>query len=402
MKIFFSKVKVWLTNFRVILIIYLLLAIFASLQSYFGDLKPMVYGERLYTEYNNYVIFKYSFFHLIELKDLYAAWPDECGDLYKYSPAFAMFFAPFAILPDYLGLSLFNILNALVLFFAFKNLSGFDKNRKSYMLWFVMIEMMTSIQNSQTNALIAGLIIFAFVFLEKEKIALGTLFIVLTVFIKLFGIVAFVLFLFSPKKIKFIAWSALWTIILLIIPLIAIPVKQLLFLYQSWGDLLANDHSASLGFSVMGWLHTWFGLDLNKTLVMLTGAVLFMVPFVRYKKYSEYGFRISILASILIWIIIFNHKAESPTFVISMAGMAIWLFGKNLNLHNKTIVFVSLIFTSLTTTDLFPAFVRQQYLYPYIVKAVPSIFIWFWIIYENTFIKHLRQTGISRSENIKS
>jgi hypothetical protein len=387
MKAFFLKVSSWLVNYKVLFVLFIILAIFASLQSYFGDLKPMIYGENLYTQYNNYVIFKYSFFHLIDLKDLYCDYPSECGDLYKYSPVFALIFAPFAAMPDYIGLCLFNILNALILFFAIKNLPGFGENKKVYMLWFVLVEMMTSMQNSQTNALIAGLLIWSFVFLEKDKIALGTLFIVFTVFVKLFGIVAFVLFLIYPKKIKFILYSALWTLIFGLIPLIVVPLDQLILLYKSWGNLLVMDHTISVSFSVMKLLKIWFGLNLNNTLVVLAGAILFMIPFLDYKKYRLFGFRISVLASILIWIVIFNHKTESPTFVIAMAGMAIWFFGKELSPINIVLIFTTLLFTSATTTDLFPSFIRHQYFYPYLVKAVPSILVWFWVVFEMTFNK---------------
>jgi hypothetical protein len=38
--------------------------------------------------------------------------------LYKYSPAFALFMAPFAMLSDFFGLPLWNLLNALVLLSA--------------------------------------------------------------------------------------------------------------------------------------------------------------------------------------------------------------------------------------------------------------------------------------------
>src|SRR5580658_9739822 len=41
------------------------------------------------TYYNNYVIFKYSFFHLIDGKNLYGIYPDDHWDLFKYSPTFA-------------------------------------------------------------------------------------------------------------------------------------------------------------------------------------------------------------------------------------------------------------------------------------------------------------------------
>src|SRR5688572_21073146 len=100
----------FLVNQKYLLILFLGVAIFASLQSYFGGIKSFVEGGRLYTTYNNYIIFKQSFFHLIESKDLYDSFVEEQGDLFKYSPAFALIFGILAILPDVLGLSLWNIL----------------------------------------------------------------------------------------------------------------------------------------------------------------------------------------------------------------------------------------------------------------------------------------------------
>ena len=43
-----------------------------------------------YTHYNNYIIFKQSYFHLIENKDLYTLYPNEHWDYYKYSPTFSL------------------------------------------------------------------------------------------------------------------------------------------------------------------------------------------------------------------------------------------------------------------------------------------------------------------------
>ena len=51
-----------------------------------------------------YLIFKQSFFHLIEGKDLFILYPQEHWDLYKYSPTFSLLMAPLAILPDVVGL----------------------------------------------------------------------------------------------------------------------------------------------------------------------------------------------------------------------------------------------------------------------------------------------------------
>jgi hypothetical protein len=38
------------------------------------------------------------------------------------------------------------------------------------------------------------------------------------------------------------------------------------------------------------------------------------------------------------------------------------------------------VFTSLSSTDLFPAFVRREIIYPYVVKIFPLILIWIKLI----------------------
>ena len=67
---------------------------------------------------NNFVIFRWSFLNLASGADMYAAQPQHHADLYKYSPSFAVLFAPFALIPFALSLALWDALNALLLFFA--------------------------------------------------------------------------------------------------------------------------------------------------------------------------------------------------------------------------------------------------------------------------------------------
>ena len=55
------------------------------------------------THYNNYKIFKESYFHLIQNKDLYQLYPAEHFDYFKYSPTFSLLMAPIAYLPDLAG-----------------------------------------------------------------------------------------------------------------------------------------------------------------------------------------------------------------------------------------------------------------------------------------------------------
>lgn len=371
----------WLTPNRIALL-YGIAFILASVAQYF---KPQT-GE--YTNYNNYIIFKQAFFHLLDGKDLYIMYPAECWDLFKYSPAFALFMGVFAWLPDIAGLTLWNLLNAMVLWFGFATLPKATNKQKTFMLLFVFIELLTSIQNAQSNGLIAGLILLAFNKLEGGYVRWSSLFITLTVFIKLFGLVAFALFLLYKQKPKFILWSITWTLLLLVLPIVVSGYDGLAAQYQSWWKMLKQDHSASVGLSVMGWLQTWFGYNGSKTLITLAGVVLFCLPLIKVQQYGDYTFRLLLTASVLLWVIIFNHKAESPTFVIAIAGAALWYFMQPKNTAALVLIVLAFVFTSLSPTDLFPPPVRKQFIEPYVLKAVPCIFIWGVLIYQMMFKKY--------------
>ena len=395
-----SAVNRFLVNQKYLLILFLGVAIFASLQSYFGALKTFVEGGRLYTTYNNYIIFKQSFFHLIESKDLYAEFVEEQGDLFKYSPAFALIFGVLAILPDVLGLSLWNILNAAVLFYSVYYLPRIDLRTKGLILVFVIVEMLTSVQNEQSNALIAGLFLFTFGFLERGKYWLASFCLISTIFIKLFGIVGLALFLLYPNKFKLTYTSAVWVIVFTALPLLVVDMDQFIFLYKSWANLLSNDHSISDGLSVIGWLKTWFHWDVNKTYVSVAGMILFCIPLLRIKQYSNFTFRILLLASIMIWVVIFNHRAESPTFIIAITGVALWYYAQQQKPENYVLLVLAFVFTALSPTDLFPRFIRNEWMRPYVVKAVPCILIWAKITYDLLFVRLMARSEVEVSKTL--
>lgn len=377
-----------ISNYKVILVIVLLFAIFASLQSFMPKVKTFDAEGIHYTHYNNYIIFKQSFVHLSENKDLYILYPEEQWDLYKYSPAFSLFFGVFAIFPDVIGLNLWNILNALILMFAIYYLPKFTVTQKGLIIIICLIELMTSLQNEQSNGMVAGLLILAFGLLEKRHYLTATFCIVFSIYIKLFGIVGLALLLFYPQKWKLALYTAAWTVVLFFIPLVMVDFNQLKFLYSSWGQMLKEDHTASYGFSVMGWINAWFRVDINKTLVALAGAVVFLIPLVRIKLYQNYMFRLLTLCSVLIWVIIFNHKAESPTFIIAMSGVAIWFISGKKSTLNIILFVLAFIFTSLSPTDIFPRSLRETYVIPYSLKVFPCILIWAKLIYDMIVMKN--------------
>lgn len=332
----------------------------------------------VYTHYNNFLIFRASFYHLIENQNLYQHYIHEYYDLYKYSPTFAVLMAPIAVLPAKVGLFAWNLLNALVLFFAFMKFPSFKQKQVLSAFAFVLIELITSLQNTQSNALMAGLIMLGFISLERDKPWIASLFIVLTVFIKIFGLVALVIFIFYPKKIRnslIILW---WFIILGVLPLLVISPSGLLGQYQNWMAVLNADASVYSGLSVMSWLYTWFGLETGKNVIVLAGALLLLLPLVKTSSWKHLSFRMFFFSSIMVWMVVFNHMAESPTFIIAVSGVAVWFFSKEKKSW-PDIVLLALVFlfTILSPTDIFPSMVRKNLVEPYVLKAVPCIFVWF-------------------------
>jgi hypothetical protein len=381
-----ERLKSIVSNKKILLLLFVLAALVASVQSLIGT-KTYHEDGLEYNRYNNYTIFEKSFEHLKNNKDLYILYPEEHWDLFKYTPSFSVFFGFFSILPDWLGLTLWNLLNVLVLAYSIYYVPKLGNYQKGIILLIILIELVTSIQSEQSNALIAGLIIFAFGFLERDKAVWAVLMIVFSMFIKLFGIVAFAIFLFYPKKLKSIVYAILWIGILFFIPLFFVDWEQFIELYASYFNLLLNDHDASYGFSVMGWIHSWFSIDVNKNMVVAAGVILFLIPLFRIKMYKEFMFKYLLVCSVLLWIVIFNHKAESPTFIIAMSGVALWFVKSEKNVFNIVLFVGAFILTSLSPTDIFPRYLREEFVNPYNLKAFPCILIWFKIIYDMISLK---------------
>ena len=388
-----KKLFTFFTDTKFLIALYVITAIIISLIQFYQGEK--VFEGRSYTHYNNYVIFKNAYSHFINFQNPYQLWPDKQWDLYKYSPTFALLMYPLNLLPDVIGLLIWNLLNACILFIAIMQLKNFDSKIKSIILLFVLPELIISLQNSQSNGLMAGLLIIAFNLLESQKFKFATLLITLTVFIKIFGAVAFIICLLYRERWKSAVAAVLWIILLLLLPAIFIGFQQLKIDYLYWFEMLKNDHSVSIGLSVNGFLKTWFNYTAPKLAVMIAGLLLLLIPLIRTTLYDNINFKILMLANTMIWMVIFNHKAESPTFVIAIAGAAIWYFSNSHSKLNLTLLVLAFIMSSLSPTDLFPKYVRDHFINPYVLKAVPFILIWLKIEFELFTMKSKNQQLIN-------
>ncbi|MEQ9063640.1 MAG: glycosyltransferase family 87 protein [Vicingaceae bacterium] len=341
----------------------------------------------LHSKINNYLIFKNSFGILAEGGNLYDYHKDLHFDLYKYSPAFAMAMAPLYFLPDWLGLSIWNLLNFLCLYFGLKILPGLSEKKVLIIIGIGLLELLGSIMNEQSNGLMAGMIILSLALMENKKTfwALGIL--VISVYVKLFSIVFLSILLFYPNFLKNVGYALIWFVFLAIIPAIIIGTDQLIALYKSWAYLLANDHQMSQGYSLMGILNSWFGYFPNKLYLLICGLVLAILPLFRYGRFSSRLFRYKFVAMLLAWVIVFNHKSESPTFIIAMTGIGLWYVIDKQKAWRSYFLLFALFAVSIAFSDAMPKLIREAFFYKYSMKALPCVVFLVIVLWELTFTR---------------
>ncbi len=340
--------------------------------------------------YNNYKIFKYSFLHTLDAKPLYEEYPLEYGDSNHYGPVFALVIAPFALLPDAIGASLWNMANALVLCLGFYSLP-LPLRTRSLIALICAHEALVALLSFQFNVGLTGLIMLSFSYLAGQKEAKSAFVIALGTLVKLYGIVGLAFFFFSRNKWKFIFSGLMFLAILLILPVVLASPEFVIRSYSDWYVSLAekNMHNTSLtsmqDISLMGIVRRALQDSSIPNLPFLAaGLLLFLLPYTRIDQYKHMAFRLMLLASVLIFTVIFSSGSESPTYIIAFAGVAIW-FMIQPSPGNRGIIFLFLfafILTSLSPSDLFPKFIRNNYIRPYSLKALPCVLIWFSIIYQ--------------------
>ena len=377
MKAYFSK-----NLFSIVIVLTLAITIAITFQKISAPVNTSDLSPK--TAYNNYLIFKSAGAHLLEGKDLYQLYPEDHFDYYKYSPVFALLMCPFNVLPNWLGLLFWNLLNVFVLVFAISRLPQLSNLNKAGILLIGLFEQIGATMNSQSNLLMVGFMILTVTSLEKEKPFWAALFLMASAYIKVFSLIIGVFFLFYQKKGKFILSCVFWFMLFALLPIVVTGWKYLFSVYQSWWVLLQSDFDSSTGYSVAGILFKWFHWEPQKMAITLAGTFLFLIPLFRVNNYHKLQYRMLYLANALIWVIIFNHKAESPTFIIAMTGIAICFFYDDRSTLSWVLLISSILLVSIVYSDAVPTDIRNSIFHQYVIKAFPCIVIWLYITYKIT------------------
>lgn len=357
-------------DYRFIFGVYAVLVLIANVQTVW------LFGS------NNYKIFYYSLKHLLAGKSLYALYPAEYLDHYHYAPTFAALFAPVFALPYSVGLFIWHFLFAGVWLYAIAQMP-FTRGQKVFAYWFAMHELFTALVNSQTNPLIAAIPLLAFLNFEKRQPVWAAFLIVLGFNIKIYSLVAASLFLLYPQKGRFLAYSVGWGVGLGLLPLLLTSPAKLFWQYELWVRqlLVKSDGDKWVNTSIHRLVHTFISPDLPTAVIIGAGVVLFCTVYVHRRKFEQRSFRLRLLASALIFQVIFNPVSESPTYITAVTGVLCWWFASPQTLLDRLLLLGCFVLTVLSPSDIFPTYLRERFVLPYVLKALPCVLIWFRIIY---------------------
>lgn len=184
-------------------------------------------------QHNNFEIFRGVYWHTVQGTSLYEAYPKEYFDVNHYGPFFSLVIAPFAIMPDWLGMLFWCVGLSLVLFVAVSR-SNMKHNEKIFLFWFCAHSLSTALFMQQFNVAIAAIIIGAFYMIENKRDFWAAFLIMLGTFVKLYGIVGLAFFFFSKQKGKFLLSLLFWAVIMFVAPMLISSPAYILGQYQEW------------------------------------------------------------------------------------------------------------------------------------------------------------------------
>lgn len=347
---------------------------------------------------NDFAIFSAASGNLRNGADLYILHPGRAYDLFKYSPTFALLFTPIALLPSLLGLFVWNALGALALWYALWRLLPAREAAVSHLL--VYLALLRNMQSAQSNALVAALVIAAFLALERERWWRAAAAIGVGVSIKLFPAVAAAMALGRRNGHRLVVPLLGIGLALGVAPLAVTDGRTLAAQYASWRRLHGTQRDDA-GQSMMSVIERAFAIHWPQWWWQALGLALLLIPFVLATRRARVDrcVRLQLLASLLVFMVIFNHKAEAQSYIIAICGVSIWWASHPDARWRLGVALAVVALTNLPSTDLAPDLVKAAI--PALWRgAIPCSLLW--CLQQAELVRALRRPGTGLSSHVKA
>ncbi|MGD0655382.1 MAG: glycosyltransferase family 87 protein [Thermoguttaceae bacterium] len=285
-------------------------------------------------EHSVYNIYAWGSRHWWADQPLHAKYP-ELADIYRYSPTFAVVFTPFSLLPDWLGASLWGVLNIAVTLSALRLLvreilpGAWPPRREAWFLGLTALGSMSGIWSGQINSLLLAIVIFAAAAIKYNRWWTASFLLALPVFIKIWPM-AVVLLLMAcwPRRLswRFIIFAAA----LALLPFLTRPFNVVVGQYQEWYSSLMTDQIQERwpGFRDAWtiWENLWPPVSLRgyQALQLASAAGVLLWCLYQRRRITSTGRLLMAIISIWVsWQLLFGPGAEQLTYGI-IAPSAAW------------------------------------------------------------------------------
>jgi hypothetical protein len=352
---------------------------------YLASALAVAVQRTLFSPENNFMILRTSSLHLVTGQDLYAAYPAIYRDFFKYSPTFAFLWSPFAVLPPVPGYMLWAVACVSALYAAITR--ALPPSQAVVALALSWLAVFGDLQRSQSNALCAGLMILAWAALEHDNQWRAVLAIAVATFVKLFPIAAVAFAIFHRRKIRFGVICLIVIAAGIAVPLLVTSPTTLAMQYKSWFRIESHDAiplarygtgGADLYAGLMGQFRVWWGVRWPNWPAQLAGVIILMVPLaVRWRHWERRHFRVLFLASMLVFCVLFNHQAESPSYSIAIIGASVWYAASERTWWRTALIVACIVIVNVASTGVMPRTWYREWYVPYLVKTIPLIPLWF-------------------------
>ena len=247
---------------------------------------------------------------------------------FLYSPVFSVLFAPIFYLPWWLGPYVWNIGNYTLFSLAIKWLPQQLDKYKLYIFVFLLSVVLQTIFCYQHNIIVAYIYLFAFILLERGKGFWAVFLIMLSATTKIYGAAELAILFCYPKTLRNFGYAILCGAFFLLLPAVNTNFDNVFVLYQQMFDMISSHHSDSDYIGILFAVGLKPFLLPNYRLVQVVVlAILAVLFFWRYKRWSDFRFRVQALGILSGFMILFSDCPETHTYIICLPFyvMTFWL-----------------------------------------------------------------------------
>ena len=162
-------------------------------------------------------------------------------------------------------------------------------------------------------------------------------------------------------------WRAFAKLLVVVAALVALPLlvttpSQLFAQYKSWAAIVLGDEGDLIfARSIMVVFRHWTGSATPNWMFQTAATLILVLPIaLRRSAWGDPAFRKSMLASLLIYVVIFNHQAENSSYIIAAIGLAVWYLDSDRSVIRSLLLVMCLVG----------------------LEAIPYTLVWFWLQFD--------------------